>query len=133
MWKAINVIEPRVVVCETHNAVPIGRAVTVPYDPKFVCDSENYRGASLEAMCRLGRRRGTGLSVTHRFGFNAFFVKNGVGEEFFPGGFATSCVSERSLQRNGVATGPRLPRCPGTRWNRKCGVLSYVFDPNAAD
>jgi hypothetical protein len=30
VWKAITAIDPRVVVCETHNLAPIGRAVTVP-------------------------------------------------------------------------------------------------------
>jgi len=94
VWKAITAIDPRVVVCETHNLVPIGRAVTVPYDPKFVCSSENYRGASLEAMCRLGNDKGYRLVGTHRFGFNAFFIKDGVGNDFFPEVAASSCLSD---------------------------------------
>ena len=94
VWKAISAIEPRVVVCETHNVVPIGRAVTVPYDPQFVCDSENYRGASLEAMCRLAKEKGYRLVGTHRFGFNAFFVKNGVGEQFFPEVVTSCCLGD---------------------------------------
>lgn len=94
VWKAISVIEPQVVVCETHNPVPPDRALTVPYDPKFVFSSENYRGASLAAMCKLGREKGYRLIGTHRFGFNAFFMKNGVGEEFFPEVDAASCVQD---------------------------------------
>jgi len=73
---------------------PVGRAVTVPYDPKFVCESENYRGASLDAMCRLGKEKGYLLVGTHRFGFNAFFVRNGTGEEFFPEVSARSCLND---------------------------------------
>src|SRR5262249_8256653 len=42
VWKALTVIEPQVVVCETHNPIPPDRALTVPYDPSFVCESENY-------------------------------------------------------------------------------------------
>jgi hypothetical protein len=80
VWKAITVIEPQVVVCETHNPIPPDRALTVPYDPGFVFESENYRGASLAAMCKLGREKGYRLVGTHRFGFNAFFMRNGVGE-----------------------------------------------------
>ena len=99
VWKAIDVIQPRVVVCETHNAVPVGRAVTVPYDPKFVCDSENYRGVSLEGMCRLGKEKGYRLVGTHRFGFNAFFVRNGIGEEFFPEVSASSCLNDPFSER----------------------------------
>lgn len=94
VWRAVTAIDPVVVVCETHNATPIARAVTVPYDPKFVCESENYRGASLEAMCRLGKEKGYRLIGTHRFGFNAFFVKNGFGEEFFPEVSANSCLAD---------------------------------------
>jgi hypothetical protein len=94
LWKAISVIEPRVVVCETHNVVPADRAVTVPYDPQFVCPSESYRGASLEAMRRLAATKGYRLIGTHRFGFNAFFVKNGIGEEFFPEVTTDSCLQD---------------------------------------
>lgn len=94
VWKAITVIEPQVVVCETQNLIPPDRALTVPYDPKFVFKSENFRGASLAAMCKLGREKGYRLIGTHRFGFNAFFMKNGVGEEFFPEVDVTFCVQD---------------------------------------
>ena len=33
VWKAISVIEPQVVVCETENLIPPNKALTVPYDP----------------------------------------------------------------------------------------------------
>jgi hypothetical protein len=94
VWKAIEVIQPTVLVCETHNVVPPGLSLTVPYDPAFVNDSEDYRGVSLEAMCRLSREKGYRLVGAHRFGFNAFFVKNGVGEEFFPEIAASACVGD---------------------------------------
>jgi hypothetical protein len=94
IWKAISEIQPRVVVCETHNAVPRGRAVTVPYDPQFVCQSEHYRGASLEAMCRLGAAKGYRLVGTHRFGFNAFFVRNGLEEELLPVVPPSACLND---------------------------------------
>src|SRR6266487_5222826 len=58
IWKAIKVVDPAVVVCEIHNPVPPELALTVPYDPKFVCDDEDYRGASLKAMCILAREKG---------------------------------------------------------------------------
>jgi len=92
VWKAISVIEPQVVVCETHNPIPPDRALTVPYDPGFVFESPDYRGASLAAMCKLGREKGYRLIGSHRFGFNAFFIKDGVGEEFFPEVDVASCV-----------------------------------------
>lgn len=94
VWKAITVIEPQVVVCETHNPIPADQALTVPYDPSFVCASENYRGASLAAMCKLGRDKGYRLIATHRFGFNAFFVRNGIAEDCFPEVAPESCVND---------------------------------------
>lgn len=94
IWKAITVIEPQVVVCEIQNYIPANRPLTVPYDPEFVFESENFRGASLAAMCKLGREKGYRLIGTHRFGFNAFFMKNGVGEAFFPEVDVFSCLHD---------------------------------------
>lgn len=94
VWKAISVIEPQVVVCEIHNPIPPDKALTVPYDAGFAYKSELYRGASLAAMCKLGREKGYRLIGTHRFGFNAFFIKNGVGEEFFPEVDVDSCLQD---------------------------------------
>jgi hypothetical protein len=99
IWKAINVIEPQVVICETHNPIPPDKALTVPYDAGFAFESENYRGASLAAMRNLGREKGYRLVGTHRFGFNAFFIKNGVGEEFFPEVDVASCVQDPFSER----------------------------------
>jgi len=94
VWKAINVVDPRVVVCETHNIIPADRALTVPYDPHFLCKSEDYRGASLAAMCKLGAEKGYRLIGTHRYGFNAFFMKNGLGEDFFSEVKASACLND---------------------------------------
>lgn len=94
VWKAITVIEPQVVVCETENPIPPEKALTVPYDPSFVSKSVDYQGASLAAMCKLGREKGYRLVGAHRFGFNAFFMRNGVGGAFFPEVEVASCVQD---------------------------------------
>jgi hypothetical protein len=99
VWKAITVINPNVVVCETHNLIPADRALTVPYDPKFVFASEDYRGASLAAMCKLGKQKGYRLIGTHRYGFNAFFMKNGIGEDFFPAVEPAACMKDPATLR----------------------------------
>ena len=98
VWKAISVIQPQVVVCETHNQIPPDQALTVPYDPQFTFKSEDFRGASLAAMCKLGRRKGYRLVGTHRFGFNAFFIKNGIGEDLFPEVSPASCMTDPYTQ-----------------------------------
>jgi hypothetical protein len=94
VWKAITAIAPRVVVCETHNLVEPGSALTVPYDAEFVCNSANYRGASLDAMARLAKQKGYRLVGTHRFGFNAFFIKDGIGEDCLPEVSTQSCLDD---------------------------------------
>lgn len=113
VWKAITVIEPQVVVCETHNPIPPDKALTVPYDPGFVFESENYRGASLAAMYKLGREKGYRLVGTHRFGFNAFFVRKGVGEAFFPEVDVASCVQDPFSE---LARRERWPKAKERKW-----------------
>ena len=112
VWKAIEVVQPQVVVCETHNLIPGDRALTVPYDPKFVFQSEDFRGASLAAMCKLGREKGYRLVGTHRFGFNAFFVKNGVGEKFFPEVDIFSCLQDPATRAIREAGWPKIRNLP---------------------
>jgi hypothetical protein len=113
VWKAVTVIEPQVVVCETHNVIPPDRALTVPYDAGFVLKSEDYLGASLAAMCKLGQEKGYRLIGTHRFGFNAFFMKSGVGEEFFPEVDVASCVQDPCSQ---LARKERWPHVKDCNW-----------------
>ncbi len=94
VWKAIEVIDPQVVVCEIHNLIPPELALTVPYAPNFVCKSEFYRGASLAAMSKLGRDKGYRLIGMHRFGFNAFFVRDGVAEGLLPVVDPATCLND---------------------------------------
>ena len=92
IWKAMESVRPRVVVAEYNNAWGPTESRTVPYRPDFtnppkagVPKSENlYVGASLAAMTKLARSKGLRLVGTQRFGFNAFFVREGVGEDLLP-------------------------------------------------
>lgn len=113
VWKAISVIDPQVVICETHNPIPATEALTVPYDANFVFQSENHRGASLAAMCKLGNQKGYRLIGTHRFGFNAFFMKRGVGEAFFPEVEPAACLSDPYSEQ---ARAERWPKAREHRW-----------------
>jgi hypothetical protein len=96
VWKAITIIDPVVVVCEVHNPVPPDVAVTVPYRQDFAVASflDLFRGASLAAMVKLGAEKGYRLVGTNRYGFNAFFVKRGVGEALLPEVSAESCARD---------------------------------------
>lgn len=110
IWKAISIVQPRVVICETHNLIPPDKALTVPYDPSFTYESEDFRGASLAAMCSLARERGYRLIGTHRFGFNAFFMKNGVGKEYFPEVDPAACLNDPVTTRLRAEGWPRVEK-----------------------
>lgn len=106
VWKAMDQIDPRVVVCEVHNPIPKELAVTAPYDPQFICGDENFRGASLAAMIKLGNEKGYRLVGMHQYGFNAFFVKRGIGEDVLPE------VSIQECQNDLFSKKARLERWP---------------------
>lgn len=86
--KAITSISPRVVICETHNVIPAERSVTIPYDPEFYAGKngmhKDFISASLTAFNKLYKERGYRLIGGHRHGFNAIFMRNDVGKEYFP-------------------------------------------------
>lgn len=92
IWKAMESVRPRVVVAEYNCAWGPTESRTVPYRADFtnppkegVPKSENlYFGASLAAMTKLARSKGLRLVGTQRWGFNAFFVREGIGEDLLP-------------------------------------------------
>jgi len=45
---------------------------------------DNYYGASLSAFVKLGKQKGYRLVGCERYGFNAFFVREGIAEEVLP-------------------------------------------------
>jgi hypothetical protein len=87
VWKAFTCIEPRVVVLEFNAACGPERSVTMSYQPDYRLDVTKppYRcGASLPAFVGLARTKGYRLVGVQSMGFNAFFVRDAVGEEMFP-------------------------------------------------
>lgn len=110
VWKAITAVEPQVVVCEIHNGIPPDKAWTIPYDPDFVYKLEYFRGASLGAICKLGREKGYRLIGTHRFGFNAFFMKCGIGEAFFSEVDVSSCMQD-PCSKQFKTMWPQIEKC----------------------
>lgn len=89
IWKSIEVISPRVFICEVQYICPDDRAITIPYKEDFVYTShDNYhaefRSASPLAMIKLSREKGYRLVGANKFGFNFVFLRNDIGQEFFP-------------------------------------------------
>lgn len=81
IWKAIEYIQPRLVVIEAKVEFGI-RNLVVPYGSHNHHQADKmYNGASVEALRILGREKGYKLVGANRPGYNLFFVKN---EELIP-------------------------------------------------
>lgn len=82
VWQSIDVISPRIVICEYNSCFGSEKSVTVPYDPTFfrtdVHYSNLYWGASISAFADLARSKGYSLIGSNIAGNNLFFVRDDV-------------------------------------------------------
>jgi hypothetical protein len=80
VWRAINAISPRIIICEYNSHFGPTAEVTTPYDAAFVRDSAHfskiYYGASISALTSLASARGYSLVASNSVGNNIFFVRN---------------------------------------------------------
>lgn len=79
VWKALEVVEPQVVIIETHNEFGLENIV-VPYDPDYFYPGKHplYHGASPKAMTKLASEKGYRLVGANDLGFNFIFLKEGL-------------------------------------------------------
>lgn len=82
IWKAIDVVRPRIVVCEYNALFGPTAETTTPYDPAFSRSKAHYSwlffGASLAALARIAGDKGYQLVGVNSAGNNAFFVRRDV-------------------------------------------------------
>jgi hypothetical protein len=76
VWKAIEVVKPRVVIIEYNATLRPPLSLVIPYEPMQIWNGSNYFGASLEALVKLGRAKGYRLVGCSVSGANAFFVRD---------------------------------------------------------
>jgi hypothetical protein len=80
VWESIDVIRPRIVICEYNSVFGSTRPLTVPYNANFVRTEAHYSnlyfGASLPALCLLANSKGYDFVGSNSTGSNAFFVRN---------------------------------------------------------
>jgi Methyltransferase domain len=103
VWRAIQCISPRVIILEFNPAWGPERAVAVPYQADFRIDYSRrplYAGASLPAFVKLGREKGYRFVGTQRLGFNALFVRSGLGEDLLPEITPTQCFQRHPILRS---------------------------------
>ena len=79
IWKAIDCIDPELVIIEYNSIFGVEKSVTTPYrevfDRKKFHYSNSYFGATLTALYNLGIKKNYILVGTNFNGNNAFFVK----------------------------------------------------------
>ncbi len=85
VWDKIDVINPRVVIIETHNEFGLNDIV-VPYDENYYYPGKHpvYHGASPVAMNKLANKKGYRLVGSNQLGFNFIFVRNGLADDYLP-------------------------------------------------
>jgi len=80
VWQAIDVVSPRIVICEYSSQFGPTARVTTPYAPDFVRDSAHfskvYYGASISALTGLAKQKGYSLVASNSAGNNVFFVRD---------------------------------------------------------
>ena len=76
VWKSIDVIQPQVVVIETHNEFGMNDII-VPYDPEYFYPGKHpdYHGASPVAMTKLAKTKGYRLVGSNDLGFNFIYLR----------------------------------------------------------
>lgn len=115
IWQAIDCINPRVVVVEYQDIWGPDKAVTVPYTQDFsrFAVHHDYHGASLLAFVKLAREKGYRLVGCNRYGYNAFFIRQGIGEELFPEIPVADCFTH---PKNHLGHQTRLPHVAHYEW-----------------
>jgi hypothetical protein len=80
VWEAIDVVNPRIVICEYNSLWGDREAVTIPYSSNFFRTESHfsnlYYGASIVALTNLANSRGYSLVGSNKAGNNIFFVRN---------------------------------------------------------
>lgn len=103
IWKAIECINPRVVIVE-YNAYWVEEySVTVPYDSKFqaqIINGAYYCGASLAAFVSLGKKLGYRLVGSNTSQYNAFFIRNDLAVDNLPEVTVESCLSSHKTSQS---------------------------------
>ena len=114
IWNALTAIAPRVVVVE-YQDIWGEESVTVPYKPDFnrFDIHPDYFGASLPAFVKLAGTKGYRLVGCNKYGYNAFFVRNDIGQEVLPEVSCTECLRHPKVSEGREK---RLPEVAGFEW-----------------
>jgi hypothetical protein len=78
VWEKIQTTKPVIIICEYNAVFGDIHSISVPYDPIFQRSSYSstnlYFGASIQALIKLGEKKGYEFIGTNSNGCNAFFI-----------------------------------------------------------
>jgi len=79
VWNEINVVNPRIIICEYNSIFGPEERVTIPYSASFFRTDSHYSnlyyGASISALTQLANSKGYALVGGNQAGNNVFFVR----------------------------------------------------------
>lgn len=106
VWKAIEVINPIIVIIEYNSIFGVERPITVPYKKDFIRSKEHfsnlYFGASLPALCLLAEEKGYYFVGGDSHGVNAYFVKKNKIKNLLPITLEEGYVSSKFTQSRDI-------------------------------
>ncbi len=107
LWKALDVVRPRVVVIEINHRFGDVKSVVTPYKPDFqttlTSEGSVTAGASLQAMIKTGDQKGYYFAGTNKICTNAFFILKEEMQEWLPEKKAADCFSHPRV-KHGIKT-----------------------------
>lgn len=82
IWKSIEAVSPRIVICEYNGIFGCEHCITIPYEENFNRIKKHYSGlywgASLPALCLLAKEKGYVFLGCNSNGNNAFFARKDI-------------------------------------------------------
>ncbi len=101
IWDTITVVQPRVVIIETHVEFGMNNIV-VPYNKDYVFPGRHpvYHGASPVAMAKLAARKGYRLVGANDYGFNTIYIRKDLAEALIPEVTVESILTHPSVRES---------------------------------
>lgn len=104
IWKEIDVIKPRIIICEYNSTFGCDHFVTVPYDKNFNRTKKHHSnvffGASLPALCLLAEEKGYDFVGCNSVGNDAFFVRKDLSSPFRVYNFREGYIARHRKSRD---------------------------------
>lgn len=102
------------VVIEYNQKFPPPYEWVMPYNPKHIWQRQSdLHGASLEALTKLGTKKGYRLVGTCMAGVNAFFVKNELAKDLFPVPATAKNLYHPTYEKSYVSSGHKARKYIG--------------------